>query len=362
MIRRAIIFITLLSALCCCSVAALQNNAAVLQDAPAAPTPPPAKTVSDVVVLRISGEPVTEDQVLQTLNRLASQQLMVPDKGLKRRTALYNDAIDSLTTITLLKADARLLKIAIDKTLIDQQLQAYAKQYSSEENFQKMLAKEGITESQLRKNIEVSMSIQKVLDLAIKDAPGPTEEDLMKYYSDNPRKFDVPLRVTASQILLRVEATSTPEQKAEIKKRLDGIRDEIENKKQTFADAARKYSQDPATAQNGGDLGAVIRNPKKPAEGPELLLENALFGTPPGALSSVVEAPLGYRIFEVREIKPAGKQSFEEAKPVIRKYLEKEIHQKAIQKYAQELKEKATIETFMTEEEFFKRHPERSGQ
>jgi parvulin-like peptidyl-prolyl isomerase len=347
MIRRAIVFV-LLSAAAGGAASAQQTTAAA---------PPPAGDHSDIVVMRVSGQPITETQVLQTMNQLASQQVLSANQGQKRKSALYDDAIENLVISALLKTRARLQSITIDKALIDRQMQAFAKQYSSEEDFQKALVKQGLTESELRKNIEESMAAQKVLDLAVKDVPGATEEELMLFYNNNPKKFDMPQRALASQILLRVDPKSTPEQKAEIKKYLEEIRARIDIKTLTFADAAQKYSQDPATSQKGGDVGVVVRDTEKSAEDSDQSIEKAIFETSPGSISPVIETPQGYRIFQVREIKPAGKESFEEAKPTIQKYLDTAARQKALQKFVQGLREKASIETFLTSDEFFQRHP-----
>jgi parvulin-like peptidyl-prolyl isomerase len=356
MIPRALIFIILLSAVFCCAAAAPQNIAAAPQNNTAASSPPPAKTESDLVVLRVSGQPITENQVLQTINQLASQQVSA-DKGQKRKATLYNGAIENVIISALLKTQARLQNITIDNTLIDQKVQDYSKQFSSEEDFKKELAKQGTTELELRRNIEESMSVQKVLDLAVKDVPGATEEELMGFYNANLKQFDMPQRAIASHILLRVDSKSTLEQKLEIKLRLGRIRAEIENKTITFADAAKKYSQDSATAQKGGDLGIIQRGKGKSVEGSDQSIESAIFDTNPGAISPIIESPQGYHIIEVKEIKPAGKESFEDAKPAMREYLDKAAKQKAMQKFVQGLRGKATLELFMTEEEFFKRHP-----
>jgi len=243
--------------------------------------------------------------------------------------------------------------VTIDKAKIDQQLQQLSQRYASAEEFQKAMAAQSLTESDLRRNIEESISLQEVIDRAVKDVPGATDAEIEKFYNDNPDKFAMPERVRAAHILLRVDAKSTPEQKAEIKKKLEGIRADIESKAITFGDAAAKYSQDPSNAQKGGDLGLFSRGQMvKP-------FEDAAFATKPGTLSPIVETQFGYHIIQVIESKPAGKASLEEAKPPIKQYLDQVAKQKALQKYVDELKAKATIEPFMTQEEFIKRHPDK---
>jgi peptidyl-prolyl cis-trans isomerase C len=213
------------------------------------------------------------------------------------------------------------------------------------------MAGQGITEIELRNSIEDRMGLQQLMVQTTKDMPEATDEEITKFYGGNPGRFVTPEQVRAAHILLRVDPKSTPEQKAEIKKKLEEIRAEIESGAIPFADAAAKYSQDPSNAQKGGDLGYFPRGRMvRP-------FEDAAFGAKPGTISPVVETQFGYHILQVHELKPAGKQPLEEAKPSIRQYLNQQARQKAFQKYTEELKAKTTIETYMTAEEFAKRHP-----
>jgi len=333
-------------------LAALFCGVASAQQATLATSPSQAaKSESDVVVLRVSGEPVTEHQVMEAMDQIAGLQKTVVDQPKQRNAILYQDAIENLITIALLKNQARRQNITIDKRTVDQQVQDFSKQFATPEDFQKALTRQGVTESDLRKNIEESMSMQTVLDMAVQDVPAATEEEMKKFYDDNPGKFVMPERVRAGHILLLANSKNTPEQKAEIKKKLEGIRAEIANKTITFADAARKYSEDPTTASKGGDLDLVLRGRMVKA------FEDAAFAVEPDTITPVVETPVGFHIIQVREKLPSGKASFEEAKPALRKYLDQANKQKAAEQYVSGLKEKATIETFMTPEEFLKRHP-----
>jgi peptidyl-prolyl cis-trans isomerase C len=344
MIRRALISIILLSTALCLLAAAQQKTLPASQ-------PSAAKAESDIVVLRISGIPVTENQVMEAINQMAKDQPLATNQKADRNALLYKDAIDNLTAITLLKNQARMQNITIDKTVIDQQIQNVSKQFATPEEFQKALAKENTTESDYRKNIEESMSMQKVLDLAVKNIPPATEAELQKFYNDYPERFDAPERVRASHILLRINPKNTPEQKAEIKKKLEEIRTDIEKKTITFAEAAKKYSEDSSNAQKGGDLDFFARGQtEKP-------FENIAFSMNPGTISPVVETSYGYHIIQVTAIKPAGKEAFEDSKLKIQTYLDQVTKRKAVLKYVEGLKQKATIETFMTADEFAKRHP-----
>jgi peptidyl-prolyl cis-trans isomerase C len=285
------------------------------------------------------------------INQLASQRQLPLDQLQQRNAILFKEALENLIAFTVLKNQARLEHLTVDHAKMDQQVQQISQRYPSPEAFQKALASEGITEAILRKNIEDSMSAQEVVDKALKDVPGPTDAEIAKFYDDNPDKFAVPEQVHAAHILLLTDPKSTPEQKAAIEKKLEGIRADIESKTIPFAEAAAKYSQDKSSAQKGGDLGFFSRGRLvKP-------FEDAAFATLPGTLSPVVETQFGYHIIQVIEVKPAHKASLEEGKTAIRQFLDQVNKRKATQKYVEDLRAKTTVETFMTQEEFVKRHP-----
>jgi peptidyl-prolyl cis-trans isomerase C len=344
MVRRIPMYLILLATVMCGTASAQQGAT------PVASKPEVNEEETDLVVARVSGRPITEKQVVEVIDQLASQKRMSLDQLRERNTLLFKDAVDNLVTIALLKNQAQQQHVTVDKAAVDQQLQQISQRFSSREQFQKALAAQSITEADLRKNVEESITLQLVIDEAVKDVPGATEEDVKKFYDENPEKFEMQERVHAAHILLRVDAHSTPEQKAEIKKELEGIRADIESKAITFAEAAAKYSQDPSNAQKGGDLGFFTRGQMvKP-------FEEAAFTTQPGTLSPIVETQFGYHIIQVIEVKPAGKASLEEAKADVKRYLDQMDRRKASQKFVDELKAKATIEMFMTQDEFAKRH------
>jgi peptidyl-prolyl cis-trans isomerase C len=346
MIQRTYISLVLLSAVLCFTASAQQSTPEASSQVQAA-----QDDESDLVVARVSGQPLTEKQVVSAIDQLASQQRLSLEQLQQRNDLLFKDAVENLIRIALLKNQARVQNVKVEKDKVDQQLQQISQRFPSKEDFQKALTSQGVTEIELRKNIEDSMSMQQLIDQAVKDVPETTDAEIEKFYNDNPDKFPTPEQVHAAHILLRVDPKSTPEQKAEIKKKMEAILSDIESDTIAFADAAAKYSQDPSNAAKGGDLGFFSRGRMvKP-------FEEAAFATKPGSLSPIIETQFGYHIIQVIESKPAGKASLEEAKPVIKQYLDQLARRKAAQKYMDELRAQATIETFMTQEEFVKRHP-----
>jgi peptidyl-prolyl cis-trans isomerase C len=320
--------------------------------APATQTPAPAAKMPDnPVVATIQGAPVTETDVLNMIEQIISRQ-QLPAEQLREKDALfYKDALDSLIAIALLKNEGKGKNVTIDKAKIDDAFKTIAARYPSAEEFSKALKEQKLTEPELRKQIEESLVYQQTIDETIKDAPKPSNEDIKKFYDDNPQYFDEPEQVHAAHILLMVGPNSTAEQKAEIRKKLEGIKADIESAKITFEEAAAKNSEDKSNAENGGNLGFFPRGRMvKP-------FEDAAFTTKPGAFSPIVETQFGFHLIKVLEIKPAGKVTLDEAKDNIRNFLDRKSKQETVVKHVQDLRSKAKVEILINDEQWKAKHP-----
>lgn len=102
----------------------------------------------------------------------------------------------------------------------------------------------------------------------------------------------VPTRIDLYHIVIHVRPSD--EQKREAHNLAIHIRDSIV-KGGSFADFARRYSGDPGSAVNGGDLGFVEKGKFVPA------FETAAFGLDPGQMSEPVETPFGWHIIQLIE-------------------------------------------------------------
>lgn len=151
------------------------------------------------------------------------------------------------------------------------------------------------------------------------------DEEAKKFYEENAAKFQGDEERRASHILVTFGGKKDAAAKAEAKKKIDEILTEVKKSPEKFAELAKKYSQDPGSAVNGGDLGFVKRGLMvKP-------FEDALFGMSPGSISGPIETEFGYHIIKLNEVKGAA-QSFDQVKGQIRAEL---MYQKALAKFSE---------------------------
>ena len=162
-----------------------------------------------------------------------------------------------------------------------------------------------------------------VLDLdTLKKGISVPEEDLRKYYTENEKRYTTPEERRASHILIKAEKSAPEADRAKAKAKAEGLLAELKKNPAAFAELARKNSEDPGSAEKGGDLdffgrGAMV----KP-------FEDAAFGLKPDELSGVVESDFGYHIIKLAAVKGGEKRAFD----AVRAELEAEVKTQLAQK------------------------------
>jgi peptidyl-prolyl cis-trans isomerase D len=136
-------------------------------------------------------------------------------------------------------------------------------------------------------------------------------EEVQAYYKEHEAEFTIPEQRRASHILIpftgngdEADIKATREQAAAILK-------QVKQSPGKFAELAKKYSKDPASAAKGGDLGFFGRGRMvKP-------FEEAAFSLKPGEISDLVQSPYGFHIIKLAEVRAQKTASLEEVKGVI---------------------------------------------
>ena len=152
------------------------------------------------------------------------------------------------------------------------------------------------------------------------------EQDLKSYYEQNLQRLSSKEERRASHILITAAKDAPEAEKKAARAKAEELLKAVKTKPASFADVARKNSQDPGSAVKGGDLdffgrGAMV----KP-------FEDAAFGLKKSDISDIVESEFGYHIIQLTDIKAPKAQSFEALRPSLEADLKK---QQAQRKFAE---------------------------
>ena len=148
------------------------------------------------------------------------------------------------------------------------------------------------------------------------------EEDLRTYYTENASRYTVAEERRASHILINAGSDMAAADRRKARERAEALLAEVRKNPASFAEVARKNSQDPGSAERGGDLdffgrGAMV----KP-------FEDAVYAMKSGEISNVVESDFGYHIIMLTGQRGGQKKAFDEVRTEIEAEVRKSLAQR----------------------------------
>jgi peptidyl-prolyl cis-trans isomerase C len=167
----------------------------------------------------------------------------------------------------------------------------------------------------------VGLLLQKEIEGKVK----VSDQEVKDYYEKNKGKFAPVTQIRASHILVKTE-----EEAKQIEEKL--------KKGEDFAQLAKKYSIDTATAKNSGDLGYFSKGQMVPE------FESAAMSLKPGQISEPVKTKFGYQIIKVTDKKMGQPVDFDKVKNLISQNLMAEKQKEVFDSYVEGLKKSFKVE------------------
>ena len=135
-----------------------------------------------------------------------------------------------------------------------------------------------------------------------------TDKEARAEYERNIDQYTTPAKRRVSHILVELDDSATDAEVKAAREKVAKIQKAIKNG-MSFAEAAKKYSQDPVTKNKGGDLGYV-----KPGELPSRDLDIAISGLKLDQVSKPVRSKFGFHLLKLTAYTPAKTQPFASVK------------------------------------------------
>jgi peptidyl-prolyl cis-trans isomerase D len=152
---------------------------------------------------------------------------------------------------------------------------------------------------------------------AVEKQVNVSDAEVAEAYNKNKARFITPEQRTASHILINVKKGASAAEDAAAKAKAQSILDDVRKNPNDFAKIAKAQSQDPGSAELGGDLGVVQKGVfVKP-------VEDAIYSLKEGEVSGLVRSEFGYHIIKITKVAPESQKSLEAAKPEITAELKK---------------------------------------
>ena len=153
---------------------------------------------------------------------------------------------------------------------------------------------------------------------AVAEKAQVTDDEALAYYEEHKHEFGQPEERRASHILISAPASASASDRAAARAKAGELLTEVRKSPQRFAELAKQHSQDPGSAQTGGDLGFFARNMMTKS------FEDVVFRMKPGEISDIVETEHGFHIILLAEARGGKQASFEEVKKQVEQDVKKQ--------------------------------------
>jgi len=233
----------------------------------------------------------------------------------------------------------------------------------SQEEFDKRLQDRKITLADFKRDIRRSITVDKVMNKEVSSKINVTDQDIGNYYNAHKAEFNL---IEPQYHLAQIMVTPTPNPQAhnqndkaqnegDARKKIQMIANRLDSG-DDFATLAMKYSEDPETSGNGGDLGTV---PESGLKGTDPATREAVVRLKPGQYSPIISVvnpatkqAVGYRIVRMVAKEPAGQRDLSD--PRVQQAIRSQLHDRREQllkaAYYEVLRDSAKVENYYAKE------------
>lgn len=232
-------------------------------------------------------------------------------------------------------------QVLIPEPRVQQALQEVAGRYPDSDEFDADLARNGLDSAGLCRALRRELLFDAVMQRVAADHPPIAETDERLFYELHRERFETPEQRTARHILITVNDDYSENTRDAARARLDAIADKLRagdeggngDAVQRFARQARRHSECP-TALEDGKLGTVIRGRLYPA------VDAALFDLAEGAVSGIIESPVGFHLVLCERIQPGHALAFNQVRERIHTALEQRRRRETQRAWLAQLRER----------------------
>lgn len=203
------------------------------------------------VAATVNGSEIEEDTITKYIQDFRTSSDLTSDQDWANwmnensldPSTVRSQVIDYYTEVELKKQACDEKGITVDESQVDEQLETMKSNYSSDEEWQNALSSAGISEDQYRESIEEGLRDEALMDNIAGDSATADDSQVLEMLNTYYTMFDGAKR--SSHILFASDDEATAQQ----------VLDQINAGTLDFAEAAKQYSTDTASAENGGDVG-----------------------------------------------------------------------------------------------------------
>ena len=290
--------------------------------------------VIDKIVAIVDSEVITQSDVDKALAPLSAQYAAIyRDEEFSQKLAeAKRDIINRLIENKLILMEAEKQEIRVSDEKVEAKIEEIRAQFSSEDEFEATLLKQGLSIVELEENYRNQIMIQRVINREVRSKIVVKPTEIVDYYYAHLDDFTNPEEIKISHILIRIDNTTDAHRAYQAAREVLGLLD----KGIDFAQVAREYSDGPH-ADQGGSVGFVSQGQMIKE------IDEVIFKLKVGELSGLIKSDLGYHIVRIDDKRPLYVRGLSDVQFEIKDILFKRKMEENFTEWINKLKEDAFI-------------------
>ena len=320
-------------------------------------------TVNGHAIMRADMERMYNIQLGQAQAQ-AQAQGQAPDLSPEEADSLRLQVVRELIDQEIVAQRAAKMNLSATPEDVDAKLAEMKAPYT-EEQFAEQLKASNQTLDDLRRDLRRNLTIEKLINKEIVSKITVTDADVAAFYNQHKAKYD-PIEPRYDIAEIRVTGVPSPEPgnlqgskattDAEAVKKIQALKTRLDAG-EDFGQLAANFSENPATASSGGDMGFVAESQLRSDPSVYAAVTKLKPGQITGVLPLVDPAtrkPVAYAIFKLLSREPAGQRDLSD--PQVQQDIRQQLRDGRSQllkgAYYEMLRDQAKVENFFAEEIF----------
>ena len=299
----------------------------------------PAAELVEQIVVRVNDRLVTQTEFDKRLALAAK----APGRPPTDLAELQRSVLEDLIREKLLEERAKEMSVAATDEEVEVAVARVKAQYNltTDAEFDAALAQSGMTRDELKRQMRLNITLQKVVGRDVTSQLQLTDDALRLEYERKKEQFyAIPESAHVAEIVLKF-SSGDGEGRQRAVAQIEQIRARVKTGT-SFTDLAKDVSEG-NTKDKGGDLGTVSKGELVEA------LDAAIFVTPAEEYPAPALMPDSIHLFHVTDRKAAGFKPFSEVKEDLRKRIGDDLYEKRFTEYLDKLRRDAFVKIYVPE-------------
>jgi peptidyl-prolyl cis-trans isomerase SurA len=312
---------------------------------------------SQDVMAKVNGYKILRSEVDKSYNVQIAGSPQKPTPA--EEEALRLNILEQIIRVQLHLQQAEKLGVVATDDEVDSKFNQMKAPYTQEE-FQKKLKDQGLTEADAKQEIRRNLTIEKLLNKEIASKVTISDNDIQNYYNQHKAEFNlIEPRYFMASISVAIRPPGQPpgdkgQTDAQARQKIQMIFNRLESG-EDFGTVAAQWSEDTDTAHNGGEMGPV---PESQLKRTDAATRDAVQKLKPGQYSNIIPVVnpethqlVGYRIVKLIGKEAAGQRDLND--PAVQQWIRNQLRTQREQvlraAYDEVLRDKAEVHNYFAE-------------